>query len=155
MYFIQFKNIKLRGRKMKIFYKIMSFVTVFFFTLNCACFAEESPNFSQDNKISLSEQNNKDILKNSNVKVLDKSYSKALKNNETKEKTQKFNFNLLNEKIIYILKSFGIPFLKHILSAIIDYTVASTIGNLIEIKIKNKNNPHDTFWLLRDPCCQC
>lgn len=139
---------------MKIFYKIMSFVTVFFFTLNCACFAEENPNFSQDNEISLSEQNN-DIPKNSNVNVLDKSYSKTLRNNETKEKTQKFNFNFLNEKIGYILKSLATPFLKHIFSAIIDYTVASVIGNLIEIKIKNKNNPHDTFWLLRDPCCQC
>lgn len=140
---------------MKIFYKIMSFVAVFFFTLNCACFAEENPNFSQDKEISLSEQDDKDIPKNSNLIVLDKSYGKTLKNNETKEKTQKFNFNFLNEKIGYILKSFTTPFLKHIFSGIIDYAVASIIGNLIEIKIKNKNNHNDTFWLLRDPCCQC
>lgn len=132
---------------MKIFYKIMSFLTAFFFTLNCACFAEENSRFSQDNTLSLSDQNNKNVL--------DKSYSKTFKNNKTKGKKQKFDFNFLSEKIIYILKSFGIPFVKHIFSAIIDYTVASMIGNLIEIKIKNKNNPHDTFWLLRDPCCQC
>lgn len=140
---------------MKIFYKIMSFVAVFFFTLNCACFAEENPNFSQDKEISLSEQDDKDIPKNSNVNVLDQTYDKPFKIKELKNQTSKFELDFLKEKIVYLLKTFGITFIKHIFSGIIDYAVASIIGNLIEIKIKNKNNPHDTFLLLRDPCCQC
>ena len=125
---------------MKTFYKIMSFVTVFFFTLNCACFAQENTTISSNDTQSLLDFKNEVSSK---------------KSKDSKKEGRKINFNNKVKKISQIFKSYGVSLLKHILSAIIDYTVASIIGNLIEVKIKNKNNPHDTFWLLRDPCCQC
>jgi len=131
---------------MKIFYSVMSFLTAFFFTLNCACFAQEnSPKIISDSQ----------TLAN-----LKESYTKTSKGQDSSEQTKKnnnTNIKKQNKNIFAFLKKTSKTFLKHILSATIDYAVASIIGNLIELKIKNKNKNdlNDNLWLLRDPCCQC
>lgn len=111
---------------MKIFYKIISFLTIFCFTLNCTSFASENPQKIPPIALSLTNFINKNPI---------------TKEKSSKKQVQKFDFNKVKQK----LSHFGISFLKHIFSAIIDYCVASIMENLIQMKIKNKNNITNTL----------
>lgn len=56
-----------------------------------------------------------------------------------------------------VFYNYVLPLIKKIFGGVIDYTVASIIGNMIECRSSSDSGLDDKgfFDFLRSPCCQC
>ncbi len=76
---------------------------------------------------------------------------------QTSIKKNKTNVSIAKESLKSIFYNYVLPLIKKIFGGIIDYTVASIIGNMIECR-SSSNSGLDSkgfFDFLRSPCCQC
>ena len=126
---------------MKISYYVALSVFLIFSTVGSICFA------------SAPVQEPTKLISSSNIKREELTCSKEqsnVKKNETKVSTAK-------ESLKSIFYNYVLPLIKKIFGGVIDYTVASIIGNMIECRSSSDSGLDDKgfFDFLRSPCCQC
>lgn len=126
---------------MKISYYVALSVFLIFSTVGSICFA------------SAPAQEPTKLTSSSNIKREELTCSEEqsnIKKNETKVST-------VNKSLKSVFYNYVLPLIKKIFGGVIDYTVASIIGNMIECRSSSDSGLDDKgfFDFLRSPCCQC
>lgn len=126
---------------MKINYYVALSVFLIFSTVSSICFA------------SAPAQEPTKITNSASIKCEELTCSEEqtnVKKNETKVST-------VNKGLKSIFYNYVLPLIKKIFGGVIDYTVASIIGNMIECRSSSDSGLDDKgfFDFLRSPCCQC
>ena len=76
---------------------------------------------------------------------------------QTNVKKNETNVSTVKKSLKSVFYNYVLPLIKKIFGGVIDYTVASIIGNMIECRSNSDSGLDDKgfFDFLRSPCCQC